>query len=317
MNRAIIKQIRGSSSKGVQIPKRLLSVFACKNMENLTRYLSPEEIEFFRAFLLDYDIFSTIIVANYGEKNWADICFSTSKALYSIITNDYSNNDEENENYNENENIFYDGDKQNLKNLKNVLNNSDMVFEFNINGTAEGHGFVIYPVRNDMVFLIQSAGGIMTANMRLMSTDYFLYNLQVIADNVNVNGSKESGQNLFGYYIDDNVVQSITYIYGPKSNVNIILLEQHISQLSPKNIKALQKAFDTYFDDYNIVDDIELSTEADLEKPDYFVFSDRELGPYYFVDPINEVWICVDKASKLPHSTVSIGIRHEACYKET
>lgn len=301
-----VKELRGARS--VKIPDRMFDMSVCQDMNNLHKFLSAEELEFFRAYLLDFDIFSTIIEHNYGESGWADICFATAKALYKILTDDKSMT----------EHTYYNRGHTHNQKLHNILTDTNNVVFFEIDGHSEGHGFVVYPVTSDKVYLIQSAGGIMTANMRILSTTDFIHNLQLLTTSNEKSGVADqaaAAQYLFGYYMKDNIVNKLTYCYAHKLYVSLKLLEQYLTSLSAEQVLLLQKAFDNYFEDFDIASDIELATNIDLEKPDDFIFSKSKLGPYYFVDPVKAEWRCVSTAAELPHSTVSIGIRHAACYR--
>jgi hypothetical protein len=302
MDRERVKKLRGTG-QGADIPARLRNTAVCQDMENLFKYLSQEEIDFFNTFLLDFDIFSSIIEGDYGQIGWSDICFDTAKSLFQILSvSDVTDA----------EKVYFDSENEEVEELD--ITDINDVFLFEVDGSQEGHAFVIYPVSNEAVFIIQSAGGIMTANMRLLPLDYFLANLKSLTSD-DAGLSSIAAQNLFGYYIEDNVINRIVYYSSPKGQVQPELLDNYLSNLSEEQQNVLRESFDRYYQEYDVANDIELSVEADLEKPDYFVFSRKNLGPYYFVDPITGQWRCVKTAAELPHSNVFIGLRQAACYR--
>jgi len=277
------KEIRGKS----KIPKEYFDTISkikeCERIDLLKKFLNENELAFFHEFLNDYDLYSTI-VTKMGE--WQDICFSTAESLFAILSDSKPV-------------------ERNLKELNTFLNSPNSVLHFECDGEFESHGFVVYPVElrsnsrdsqsespNNHILLIQSAGEIMRANMRLLKVDDFKKNIK-------------NGLFLFGYTQKDNKIDSISFKTSTRKNVSLELLIEYL-KLNEKGIKKLKKLLETHYS--------ELDSEFTTSRDDFIFDKKKSDYPYYYVNPITNKWVCVDYSTQILTSTTGI-ILKSVCFR--
>jgi len=268
------KEIRGKS----KIPKEYVDTVAkikeCERIDLLKNFLNENELAFFHEFLNDYDLYSTI-VTKMGE--WQDICFSTAESLFAILSDSKPV-------------------ERNLKELNTFLNDTKTVLHFECDGEFESHGFVVYPVKNNHILLIQSAGEIMRANMRLLKVDDFVNNT--------------NGLFLFGYTQKDNKIDSISFKTSTRKNVSLELLIEYL-KLNSKSIKKLKKLLETH---YSELDSFDFGF-AKISRDDFIFDKKKSDYPYYYVNPITNKWTCVDSSEEILTSTLGIMLKSEICFR--
>lgn len=223
-------------------------------------------LEFIHDFLLDYDLYATILTSNQSDfLNWEDICFSTANAFFKLIST---------------------GKVHKTKTLK--LEHINRVCQFNIDGNIECHSFVTFPIDDEKIALVQSAGGMMRANIRIFNNDTFL---RLFKEN--------DALALFGYITKGNEITSYEikvadFNTEPKLKKDFSALE----------IVNLQNAFTEYVEEFE-------PTDKEINDKSKFKWDKSNQNPFYFVDPVSEDWICVDNPKDIMSSAYSIAVRSQ------
>jgi hypothetical protein len=297
----------------------------CEYMNKLYDVLTPDELEFFHEYLADYDLYSTILLDRHGD--WNDICFATSEALYDILTDSHGTNI--------NIALCYDRTrdpvrfhrptnksttltKSKLADLRTALLDNSLVTRFDTEGD-ESHSFILYPIGNGEILLIQSAGGIMRANMRILTIDDFISGITLMCEETNTTVATGAtvapvapiarvALDLFGYVMKENKLFMLGYVSDKKRHVNKDTLINYIDNLSDANIELLYKAFSQYHKGMNQYPAWDINTDNE------FVFNESidSKRPYYYVDAVTSEWRCVDKAIDIPISMLAIVLRDQS-----
>lgn len=316
-NTVAVRDFRGLVKS--KIPDKYLNQkkIECKRINMLKEYLEEGELNFFHDYLADFDIYSTIN-SGYGERNWTDICFATANTLFYLLTGITAGDGTKD---GEVITLYYHGGYQNLDksdveitthslvNLRKELTNYKNITLIEIQGTNEGHGFVIYPLKNKKVLLIQSVGGIMTANMRLWDVDVLI---DKITQLITVSPTPGASKSLFGYETEGNIIDEITFISRPKrDDINSRILIAYIANMKPEQVKLMQDAFIQYYDEWNL----DLWEEQQKSQFDFDKVGDPT-RPFFYVDPITLDWRCVDRGYDIPESAIGIALRNgAACFR--
>ena len=183
---------------------------ACPTEYELAALMERDEQEFWHAFLANADVFASIR-ENAGREvpsGWADICFATADVIYDLLVDSSQTKGE----HLGNRIVLFDkgrGFKDAWMILAKRLLDRSAVMLFDLDGDAESHKFIVYPVSSDRVLLAQSVGGIMRATLRIFAAQEFS---QLLFDAVR--GRAAAAKDLFGYAIDDNPIVRLAFYVG-------------------------------------------------------------------------------------------------------
>ena len=276
----------------------------CPQKHELANLLTRNEQKFWHAFLANADVFASI-KQNTGPRfleeddpvGWADICFATADVMFDLLVDSEPSNVAASE-----KQVFLYKDGQKHENawriLEDHLQNSMAVLLFELEGTSEGHKFIVYPIGNGNVLFAQSVGGIMRATLRIFTVKEFLQLLFFSLSGV--------GQMLFGYSIRNNFAKSLAFQFGVRrADISEHLLLDQMKGLSEKDRARLRKAFAEQYNWKNF----NVNSAVD----DYFRMDQRpQPWLYYFVHPITFEWQCASRAIDVPQSLVAIALQSGA-----
>lgn len=292
-----------------QVSKQIFSDVAphrvCPAESQLAQLLTENEQKFWHAFLANADVFASI-AANTGEKfdgqtigmGWADICFATAEVIFDMLTGQKRYSDTAVP-----ETLLYANnrlDSGGWEKMRSTLYDKSRILLFEMDSTAEGHKFIVYPVGRDQVLLAQSVGGIMRATLRIFSVVEFQDLL------LSALRSVSAVKKLFGYAIANNRVQRLAVEIGVRrADVGPHVLLGAIERLSAADRKRMHDTFAQHYD----WDDFDPQAEVD----DYFdMDSSVSQQPFYFVHPLSFEWQCVSRAVDVPQSEVAIALQSGA-----